>query len=282
MPCKKSECKKSESYDGEGEGILLNKVGSLAFNAILHLIPDLVSKLGNTAIDKLSSVIKSKLDKHVKSGDGFKILGNDKGNGSDNKTTMKKSRQGMTGSTIKGNGVYKIEGRGIKGSGLPKEQNLDGSGLPKEQNLKNNFKAEYYKVLQKMESKVGSDTTWSNDLHKYIMSNSQLKKNYKGIYSFDQIKTFKSKAQKQLYILNTADGDEPGEHWVLYIVHGKNKYIYDCLGKLNKEWTQDKPQDFKLVSSKQYQGSTDMNCGAHCLTVIYLINKYGYKIIEFL
>lgn len=286
-----------------GEGVILNKIGELALNAIKALLPELVSKLGNLGVEKLSSVIKKKMEDHVeKTGSGIRILGEtNKGNGNGDVVISNKSYSGsVSGSRLprkkkdlKGSGVYQImHGAGVtrpKNGGCLKasktKENV-GSGVQDiKVNLNNekkddvdiknkkDFQKLYKRALNKVEKIVGHDeTTWTSDLEEVIKKNKVLNKFFKGIFSYEDIKKIKSKAKKYRAILNT------GGHWVLYIVENDKKYIYDPLGDVNKHMFQD--SGYKVLSNKQIQCIESQNCGQHTITALYLINKYGLDVLE--
>lgn len=340
---------KVQIYDEQGDGIILNRIGELALNAIKALLPELVSKLGNMGVDKLASVIKNKMQDHVeKTGSGIRILGETKGNGVNSDPVLKESKQ-VTGNSIgsklprkttrkmKGEGVLRMEGSGIrknkisqepakhdggcssisfnpfedtscncvkgdikvlkekktKSVEIPKLDLKKGKGkdkvdLDKETKVtpikdmkKEDFNKLYKRSLNMVSKLIGHDnTTWSDELHKFIKSNKVLNKNFKGVYPFDHISKIKSKAKKQRYILNTADTGEQGEHWILYIIENGDKFIYDSLGKINLDVFENKPQNFSIISSKQMQCINDQNCGQHTIAALYLINKYGIDALK--
>lgn len=139
-----------------------------------------------------------------------------------------------------------------------------------------NADAIYKTLLRKVETKMGNETTFSNDL--FVVAKSFLGHKFKGIFTADQIPKL-TKTQPYA-IVNLDSSYEEGSHWIALAKSGKKVIFYDSFGRPAKSILPLlKGEGTTIVNTEDdaEQKIEETNCGQRSLSFLLLFDKYGEK-----
>ena len=105
-----------------------------------------------------------------------------------------------------------------------------------------------------------------------LTQNSVTKTFFDGIYPSDYLHALEK--DTQLIIVNTDPSTEPGEHWLLFYIDGKNVEMFDSLGRNPDFYSKDIVQFIERFDHVKYvtqrvQPLDSSLCGHYCLYYAY-------------
>ena len=105
---------------------------------------------------------------------------------------------------------------------------------------------------------------------------------FKGAYPSDLL-TIRNRKDTQAYIINTADSNHPGEHWIALVLDENECLYFDSFGyqllNLDILYQLKKAGVFRYqFNSKQIQPFQSENCGYYCIAFILSCqNSVGFS-----
>ena len=136
----------------------------------------------------------------------------------------------------------------------------------------------YKKILQIMRAKVGDSTTYLSTLQN--AGNKLFGNKFLGVFASDQLPLEIKK--KQLCIANLDKSWQSGSHWIAL---GRDKssnilYVYDSFGRNIYQIMPSLKRYTNIQSTerdREQNPKTQFDCGARCLTFLYILDKHGGK-----
>ena len=133
----------------------------------------------------------------------------------------------------------------------------------------------YLDLLEHMESSLGNDITFSNDLEK--LGSQILGNKFKGVFASDKIP--KLDKLKPYAILNLDNSRQPGSHWIAIAhLNDSSAMIYDSFGRKSEKIIPAALNVYNKVVDTQYdaeQHKSEDNCGQRSLAWLFLFDQYG-------
>ena len=120
-------------------------------------------------------------------------------------------------------------------------------------------------------------TTYLEQLNE--IGNVLLGARYIGTFASDQIPALEN---HQSCILNVDRRDEPGSHWIALVRGaGRDCYVYDSFGRAGINLIPDMKWELpgRIIDADQdaEQGIFEMNCGARCISFLYVFYAQGVE-----
>lgn len=132
----------------------------------------------------------------------------------------------------------------------------------------------YKTLLRKVETKMGNETTFSNDL--FVVAKSLLGNKFQGIFTADKLPLL-TKTQPYA-IVNLDSSWEEGSHWVALAKSGSKVIFYDSFGRPSKSILPLlKGGNVINTEDDAEQKIQETNCGQRSLAWLMLFDKYGKK-----
>lgn len=104
---------------------------------------------------------------------------------------------------------------------------------------------------------------------------------WRGIFSQDETLPTETNSKGDIYLLNTAPSDHPGEHWCLLFRKNNVCELFDSYGHPPSFYNLTMPKSDKIVvyNPFQVQGPFNRTCGHHCL--FFAIHRArGYSFLD--
>lgn len=147
--------------------------------------------------------------------------------------------------------------------------------MKKKSKLERNAESIYKSILKVVESAIGNDTTYSNDLD--TVSRNVLGYKFRGVFPSDKLP--KLNDLKPYAIVNLDRSTESGSHWVSLAKKNGKLYFYDSFGRNPKSIIKIADNGRILADTKDAeQGITENNCGARCIAFLIFFDRYGEKL----
>lgn len=133
----------------------------------------------------------------------------------------------------------------------------------------------YDKILSQLESIIGNETTWSNDLTE--LGKVLLGDKFIGVFSADNIP--QEIYKRDVYALvNLDDSDEPGSHWIALASVDGVVHVYDSFGRMTSKILPSLKGGFIDADEDAEQHIKETNCGQRSLSWLVLFDTQGRDI----
>jgi len=134
---------------------------------------------------------------------------------------------------------------------------------------------EYNKILKSVKKRVGSKTTYLQQLD--IAGKQMFGSKFHGVYPSDRIP--KLTDSRPYSILNLDKSTEPGSHWISIAKVGDHTIVYDSFGRHHTKIIKSLSHsgNGKLISTDddQEQPILSTDCGARSLSWLEFLDKHG-------
>lgn len=127
----------------------------------------------------------------------------------------------------------------------------------------------YNSTLRKLESKLGTDVTYSNDLNR--VGKQMFGSNFLGVFPSDQIPDL---GEGQYALINLDKSDQPGSHWTAISMQNGHKVFYDSFGRNHKRILSSIGGAIDTEGDAE-QAKRENNCGPRSLAFLMVLNKMG-------
>ena len=140
----------------------------------------------------------------------------------------------------------------------------------------------YNEILKDVEKMVGDKTTYMDDLNKAGKKLLGIK--FRGVFASNHIPRLNDLTP--YCILNLDKSTEPGSHWVALAKTGDNSILFDSFGRDHKQilpnlWYSGNGRIFSTEDDPE-QKITEENCGAHVISFLVFLDKYGPRLAMYI
>jgi hypothetical protein len=136
----------------------------------------------------------------------------------------------------------------------------------------------YNYYLKRFEKILGNKATSSSELTS--LGKKLFGEKYAGTFAKDQIKSDTLNNKYSYAIINNQNSFEDGEHWVCVAYKNGVVYAYDSYGQDILNYVPSLRKYGKIVNAdgdaEQY--GNQANCGARCISYLYIFDRYGKDI----
>ena len=140
----------------------------------------------------------------------------------------------------------------------------------------------FRKLVKKYNKILGSKGTWSDVLDK--LGRKLYGKKFCGVYDQATLPWAKIKRSKCLYGIFNNDYSDNGEHWLSFVVKGKQVYIWDSFGRSIDDIVPELQRQlrgqrirYRMSDRDSNQKDSQKDCGSRCFSFLECTDTYGIR-----